>query len=64
MTLETTLRNILKSHGFGIAAENIELHRLPPRRLRDMINSWRNYPKCMGVYPTTLSKKDESYLNM
>ncbi len=60
--LEITYRNILKSHGFVLAAELMDLSRTPNKVLRRMISSWDTYPICMNRYPSILSKKDMSYI--
>lgn len=52
--LETNVRKTLKHHGFGIAAELMELHRFSHFALKRMLATWDNYPACMDKYPTHL----------
>lgn len=54
---EKTLKTIMKNHGFIIAAELIELRGFSRKMIRTMIDSWNNYPKCMEIFPKTLSPK-------
>jgi len=61
-SLETQFRDVLKQHGFDIAANELELNQKQRRTLPALITSWNNFPKCMNVYPSKLSKKDMSYL--
>ena len=59
--LEKRLRGIFEQHGFVLASELMDLSKTSPRKIRAMIDSWKNYPKCMEIYPNVLSKKDNSY---
>jgi hypothetical protein len=62
VSLETQFRNVLKGHGFEIAALEMEFNPKQRRNLSGLIASWDTFPQCMNVYPATLSKKDNSYL--
>lgn len=56
-SIEAELKGILKKHGFIIAADMIEFHGISKKAIRSMINSWKDFPKCMEVFPKTLSPK-------
>jgi hypothetical protein len=51
------LKMLLKQHGFIIAAELIETEKMHPRNIKNAITYWENYPKCMEIFPTVLTKK-------
>lgn len=57
MSLEQQILATFKRNGFGIAAELMELNRFNRHQLRNMLNSWSNYPACMDKYPTHLLVK-------
>lgn len=56
-SVEAELKGILVANGFPTAAEEIDLRGFSKKVIRGMINTWKNFPKSMEVYPTTLSKK-------
>lgn len=62
VSLESQFRAVLKTKGFETASIELELTPKQRRNLPSLIASWDNFPQCMNVYPTTLSKKDNSYL--
>lgn len=62
LSLEQQFRETLKYHGFENAATEIELTPKQRRSLPELIASWKHFPKCMNIFPITLSKKDKSYL--
>ena len=57
-SIEAELKGIMKSHGFVIAADGIDLTHFTKKAIRNMIASWKDYPKSMNSYPSVLSKKE------
>ena len=61
-SVEEELIGIFKQNGFIIAADLFDFRGITKKAVRKMIDSWKDYPKCMEIYPTKLSPKsyDES----
>ncbi len=53
---ETLLLDTLRYWGFYHAATNIDIMR-ERVHLDNAIASWADYPKCMDIYPTKITKK-------
>lgn len=54
---EKQLKAIMKDKGFIIAAELMEFRGFSRKAVRTMIDSWNHFPKCMDIYPKTLTPK-------